>query len=490
MPKGFTSALLALLTLAGVITVVPPAPASAHDLHHWANQKQQRRAFDPFAGQQCWTVTVRVRVPSHHSHAQVCPTGTTGTYPNCYPTAPAGNAAPAVPGIKPPKDDRDKKAESEQPKGGGIKTKSDKSGDADSGSDTEGGGDEGTQSGSRPSRDSGRDSAPGKTDPGPGTGADGQQQRSGGGRGGPKNCATGTHRHSGDCHPNHSDPPCGDGAWTPHAEHAPVRQTPCKTPSTATSSNGPCGDYGRKMVDVLSKIGNGVPGVTVPERPTNCLTLPESLEKKISEVLIPWLYNTGKTTQEVTDAVTKATGQTAKEVATALQEQWNKLPPEARAIIIYGAEFAGCAALVAALAKGTAASAVAAAVAKPAVKKAAQLTCGAVVVGVTAAVQNRILGSNKNVNRGTDSTSNGDSDDGTDSGTDSTSNGDSDNGADSGTHPGDDSSDGYTPLKQSDYDKALDDFYNNGDLAALTKISDRWGCQQKFRPQHWAENCG
>ncbi|MDE0497476.1 MAG: hypothetical protein OXH86_08995 [Acidimicrobiaceae bacterium] len=88
MPKRLTAALASLLMLASVLAVVPAAPASAHDIWHYANQKQQKCAYDPFAGNQCWTVTVRVKVPSHHSHAQVCPPGTTGTYPNCYPVPP------------------------------------------------------------------------------------------------------------------------------------------------------------------------------------------------------------------------------------------------------------------------------------------------------------------------------------------------------------------------------------------------------------------
>ena len=81
MPKRFTAALCALLTFAAVLAVVPLAsPAAAHP----QTTTKQYCAFDPFAGNQCWTETVSVA--HHHAPAnQPCPAGTTGTPPNCLP---------------------------------------------------------------------------------------------------------------------------------------------------------------------------------------------------------------------------------------------------------------------------------------------------------------------------------------------------------------------------------------------------------------------
>ena len=73
--KRTLAALLALLTFASALAVVA-SPAAAH------SQTKQQCAYDPFAGNQCWTVNV--------SHTHSCRPGMTGTYPNCYP-APSTN---------------------------------------------------------------------------------------------------------------------------------------------------------------------------------------------------------------------------------------------------------------------------------------------------------------------------------------------------------------------------------------------------------------
>jgi len=81
MPKRLTAALASLLMLASVLAVVPLAsPAAAHP----QTTTKQYCAYDPFAGNQCWTETVSVA--HHHAPAnQPCPAGTTGTPPNCLP---------------------------------------------------------------------------------------------------------------------------------------------------------------------------------------------------------------------------------------------------------------------------------------------------------------------------------------------------------------------------------------------------------------------
>ncbi|MDE0232934.1 MAG: hypothetical protein OXN93_11695 [bacterium] len=76
---------------------VAAPPAAAHDLYHYASQQKQRCTYDPFAGNQCWTETVSVQVPSHHSHAQACPPGTTGAHPDCYPTPPTNDPVTDTP---------------------------------------------------------------------------------------------------------------------------------------------------------------------------------------------------------------------------------------------------------------------------------------------------------------------------------------------------------------------------------------------------------
>ena len=75
MSKRTLAALLALLVAASTLAVVA-SPVGAH------SQTKQQCAYDPFAGNQCWTVNV--------SHTHSCPSGMTGTPPNCYP-APSTN---------------------------------------------------------------------------------------------------------------------------------------------------------------------------------------------------------------------------------------------------------------------------------------------------------------------------------------------------------------------------------------------------------------
>ncbi|WP_419838877.1 hypothetical protein [Candidatus Poriferisodalis sp.] len=78
MPKRTLAALLALLVVASTLAVVAQ-PAAAHS----QTKTVQRCAYDPFAGQQCWTETVNV------SHVHRCPAGMTGTPPSCYAPPPA-----------------------------------------------------------------------------------------------------------------------------------------------------------------------------------------------------------------------------------------------------------------------------------------------------------------------------------------------------------------------------------------------------------------
>ena len=87
MPKRLAATLCALLMFAPALAVITASPAGAHDVYYDKSVQRQRCDYDPLSGQNfnCRTVTVTVRAPAHHSHARVCPDGTTGTPPNCLP---------------------------------------------------------------------------------------------------------------------------------------------------------------------------------------------------------------------------------------------------------------------------------------------------------------------------------------------------------------------------------------------------------------------
>ncbi len=90
MTKRTLAALCALLAFMAVLAVVPLATAEPAEAHE---RTRYRCAYDPFAGRQCWSETVA------HTHRTIpdnpppdtapkpkkCPTGTTGTPPNCSP---------------------------------------------------------------------------------------------------------------------------------------------------------------------------------------------------------------------------------------------------------------------------------------------------------------------------------------------------------------------------------------------------------------------
>ena len=292
MSKRLTGPLASLLMLASVLTVVPltASPAAAHDIYYWANQQQQQCAYDPFAGQQCWTVTVRVRVPSHHSHAQVCPIGTTGTYPDCHPILPTNIQVPDTPenDWTDPKDDDN---------GGGSNT----------------------------------------------------------------------------------------------------------------SQTTDCGAYKVNLVDALSKIGNGVPGVTVPERPSSCPNLStEELLAKIKDFTEAQALRLLKVLEALQDAPDKATQEateTVEALAREIKKRWDEQPPPVRAGITAVVSSAGCIGLAVLVAKSSAATGGGALAAwgayfrSPAGKAAVERTCGVAVPTLIATVTYFVSGDNNNQNQ-------------------------------------------------------------------------------------------
>ena len=167
MSTRLTTALLALLTFAAAMVIVPlasPDDAGAHP----RTTTVQRCSYDPFAGQQCWTENVNA------SHVHRCGAGLTGTYPNCYPIPPANQ--PVCPA-----------------------------------------GMTGTPPNCHPP-------PPANTQPPPPTTAAPPTTTIY-----VPVCIPPRHRHGSTCHDNHGDPPCGTGLWTPHVGHYPQQQPPCPT---------------------------------------------------------------------------------------------------------------------------------------------------------------------------------------------------------------------------------------------------------------------
>lgn len=186
--KRTAAAFAAIVVLLPLLVFVDTPAATAHDLYHYENQQQQRCAYDPFAGNQCWTETVKVRVPSHHSHPPPqCPTGTTGTPPDCYPIPPANDPVPTIPTIPDVNDPN--------------------YGEDDEPEDT------------TPPTTAAPTTAP------PTTAA-------------PPPCYWPDHSHGTTCHAWHGEAPCGTGTWSPHSGHTPVQRPPCPTTPPDDDNSG------------------------------------------------------------------------------------------------------------------------------------------------------------------------------------------------------------------------------------------------------------
>ncbi len=186
------AALGALLAFMAVLAVVPLATAEPAEAH---TKTVKRCSYDPFTNvQQCWNETVA------HTHRTIpdnpppdttpkpekCPTGTTGTPPNCLPIPPTNDPAP---------DPEDK----ECPAG---------------------------TTGTPPNC---------KTQPPPECPA-GQTGTWPNCKTPPKTCPAGQHSNGGagkNCHSHSFTPPhCGTGTWSPGHGHTPVPLKPCPKPKT------------------------------------------------------------------------------------------------------------------------------------------------------------------------------------------------------------------------------------------------------------------
>ena len=169
MPKRILAALGVVLAFAAVLVVVPLATADEAEAH---TQAIKRCAYDPFAGQQCWYETVAHNHPPPTPREQIEPQGPDlNIEPGPTPTTapPPANTQPPPPTTAAP---------------------------------------------------------PPTTAPPPPTTTIYVPPTTT--TTAPPRCATGYHRNGSTCHPNHGDPPCGTGLWTPHAGHSPQQRPPCR----------------------------------------------------------------------------------------------------------------------------------------------------------------------------------------------------------------------------------------------------------------------
>ncbi|WP_420608505.1 hypothetical protein [Candidatus Poriferisodalis sp.] len=190
MTKRTLAALAALLAFMAVLVAVPLATSETAEAH---TKTVKRCSYDPFTNvQQCWTETVAHthRVipdnppPDTSPKPEKCPTGTTGTPPNCSPIPPTNDPAP---------DPEDK----ECPAG---------------------------TVGTPPNCE---------TQPPPKCPA-GQTGTWPNCKTPPKTCPAGQHSNGGagkNCHSHSFTPPhCGTGTWSPGHGHTPVPLKPCPPP--------------------------------------------------------------------------------------------------------------------------------------------------------------------------------------------------------------------------------------------------------------------
>ena len=183
--KRALAALGVVLAFAAVLVVVPLATADEADAHS-RTKTVQRCSYDPFAGEQCWTETVNV------SHVHRCGAGLTGTYPNCYPIPPVTQpVCPAGMTGTPPNCYPPPPATTEPPPPPTTAAPPP------------------TTAAPPPTTAYVPPTTTTTTTP-------------------PPPCVPPRHRHGSTCHPDHGEPPCGTGLWTPHAGHTPQQRPACE----------------------------------------------------------------------------------------------------------------------------------------------------------------------------------------------------------------------------------------------------------------------
>ncbi len=284
------AALAALLVAASTLTVITAAPAGAH------TQTKRYCAYDPFAGNQCWTENVAHK----HAPSPSCPAGTTGTPPNCSPV-PSTN------------ENHDPNADKDDDSGG------DDSGGGDSGGDDSGGSDDdSTNTDSGDSGDSGDDD-------------------------------TGSDDNSGD----------DSGGDDDGGNQKGTRQNRGTTTPTTTTSTDPCGDWADALIAAINKNNDGTGTYTPPpERPEACggMTNAEiaAMVKRALNIGGLAVADALKKLLEATspESISKAQLALVREI----QELWDKTPDDAKRLIRITVSSAGCVGLAAAIVKSSTAS--------------------------------------------------------------------------------------------------------------------------------------
>ena len=410
MPKRTLAALLALLVAASTLAVVAQ-PAAAHS----QTTTKQRCSYDPFAGRQCWTETVTV------AHTHSCGAGMTGTYPNCYP-APSDNSQNtgdeeakkrAEEARKAAEDEAKRKAEEEAKKKAEEEAKRKAEEEAKKKAEEE-------------AKKKAEEEAKKKAET--------------------VTCTAGHHHFGNGCHIHGFTPPadqCGTGkTWAPHAGHTPIALPACKTTTIkpCSSYQGPLSSYERHRHPIGDNTSESAchrhddshcpagQTETGAHGAQNCREndAPDSLAARLKQ--IGDLISTGTSAalsqaRAMYEAIIEANGESAvaqaeiraaggEEITRAIEDLWDKIPPEGQAAIEVTAAMLGCGLLIYAASKTTVATGGAAAAGwvqwlrTPTAVSYLDRTCNAAVtVGATAIVVRVIRNSD-----GSDSDSDSDSD--------------------------------------------------------------------------------
>ena len=327
MSKRLTTALIALLTFAAVLVVVPLAsPAAAHE----QTRTVKRCAYDPFAGNQCWNETVSVA----HSHdpptqedleGKPCPAGTTGTPPNCLPI-PSDNSNNA--GSQ--NNDGDGPDTTEDPDENGPDTTEDPD---ENGPDTTEDPDENEPDTTEDPDENGPDTTEDPDENGPDTTEDPDENEPDTTED-PDENGPDTTEDPDENGPDTTEDPDGDEPTTPTnpCEPWPACQSVSdrQPTTTTTTSTDPCGDYADELVDALSKAGHGA-AYNPPTKPDGCDG--PSASEMVGSVdnffkrLLAWWGSEEQKRSEFSREVSRAHIEN-------LQRLWNAIPEDERETLI------------------------------------------------------------------------------------------------------------------------------------------------------------
>ncbi len=313
MSKRPLAALCALLALMAVLVAVPLATTETAEAH---TKTVKRCSYDPFAGSQCWYEKVA------HTHRTIpdnpppdtspkpkkCPTGTTGTPPNCLPDPPDNtNHVPVTTTTAPPPQCADGYS------GTPPNCVKDTTEDEGSGSDSDGS---------------------------------------------PKTCPAGQHSNGGagkNCHANHdySNIPCGTGTWSPGHGHSSVSRPACKNDNggdstdddgdsgsgsgtggttTTTTSTDPCKTWASNTRNAL-QTANPDGTYNISPAPSGCGITTQELMGKVRVAGANFtreMEQIFKDWTEATEGVARLNAEERRKAWTEYQKSWDALPEPVR----------------------------------------------------------------------------------------------------------------------------------------------------------------